>query len=37
MDLILGNHDTYYKQHNDVNSPELFYTINQINVMQNPK
>jgi len=31
MDLILGNHDTYYKNTNDVNSPELLL-YNQPNV-----
>jgi DNA repair exonuclease SbcCD nuclease subunit len=31
MDLIIGNHDTYYKNTNDVNSPELLL-YNQPNV-----
>ena len=37
MDLILGNHDTYYKNTNDVNSPELLlFGDNNINVIGEP-
>jgi len=37
MDLILGNHDTYYKNTNDVNSPELLlFGDNNINVIAEP-
>ena len=37
MDLILGNHDTYYKNTNDVNSPELLlFNESNINVIQEP-
>jgi len=38
MDLILGNHDTYYKNTNDVNSPELLlFNESNINVIQEPE
>jgi hypothetical protein len=38
MDLILGNHDTYYKNTNDVNSPELLlFNESNINVIQEPQ
>lgn len=37
MDLILGNHDTYYKNTNDVNSPELLlFNESNITVIQEP-
>lgn len=37
MDLIIGNHDTYYKNTNDVNSPDLLlFADTNINVIQEP-
>ena len=37
MDLIIGNHDTYYKNTNDVNSPELLlFEHDNINVITEP-
>ena len=38
MDLIIGNHDTYYKNTNDVNSPELLlFGDEAINVITEPE
>ena len=38
MDLIIGNHDTYYKNTNDVNSPALLlYDQKGVNVIEEPK
>lgn len=36
MDLILGNHDTYYKSTNTVNSPELLLFEDGVNIIQEP-
>ena len=37
MDLILGNHDVYYKSTNDVNAPELLlFADDNINVISDP-
>lgn len=37
MDLILGNHDTYYKNTNDVNAPELLlFQENNVNIISEP-
>lgn len=38
MDLIIGNHDTYYKNTNDVNSPALLlYDQKGVNVIEEPQ
>ena len=37
MDLIIGNHDVYYKNTNDVNAPELLlFESDNINIIQEP-
>ena len=37
MDLIIGNHDTYYKNTNEVNSPALLlYDQPNVNVIEEP-
>jgi len=36
MDLILGNHDVYYKSTNTVNSPELLLFEDSVNIIQEP-
>lgn len=36
MDLILGNHDVYYKSTNTVNSPELLLFEDGVNIIQEP-
>ena len=37
MDLILGNHDTYYKNTNDVNAPQLLlFQENNVNIISEP-
>ena len=38
MDLILGNHDVYYKNTNDVNAPELLlFESDNINIIYQPE
>jgi len=36
MDLILGNHDVYYKSTNSVNSPELLLFEDSVNIIHDP-
>jgi len=36
MDLILGNHDVYYKSTNSVNSPELLLFEENVNIIYDP-
>ncbi len=36
MDLILGNHDVYYKSTNSVNSPELLLFEENVNIIHEP-
>jgi len=36
MDLILGNHDTYFKSTNDVNSPDLLLFEENFNIVEEP-
>ena len=37
MDIIVGNHDTYYKNTNDINSPKLLLTdYDNVNVYSDP-
>ena len=36
MDLILGNHDVYYKSTNSVNSPELLLFEDSVNIIYEP-